>query len=300
MAINWAYKMRNKADVYLFTHLHDVNMPKVMSRRVDLSEQESIKEVLTDWRPDMVIHTAGMTNVDGCEKDPKEARIANVKIARQVAAVANELDLKLVHISTDHLFDGNKPLVSEEEPPAPLNVYGETKLEAEIQVLDVCPDALVVRTNFYGWGHPDRTSFTDWIIHSLQRGESIPAFYDVFFSPVLIDHLIIAVHGLVERGVSGIIHVAGDQRISKYDFALTVADIFSLDKQLIKKASIKKAKLLAPRPLDMSLSSQKAVSLLGRKIGNVEGGLQGLFEQLQQGRPRELALAICQSDLRGT
>lgn len=292
LAINWAYLVRDHEYVCVFTHKHNVVMRKVASRHVDLLDVNAITQSLAEYNTELVVHTAGMTNVDECEKNPDAAYTANVTLAKNVALAARKLDLKLVHISTDHLFDGSKALVAEDEPPSPMNIYGKTKLQAENEVLDIQPDALIIRTSFYGWGHQYRMSISDWIINTLKKGESISAFCDVFFTPLLIDLLVSAVHELIIRRVSGIIHLGGDQRISKYDFALSVADIFNLDKQLIKRASIKTAELFAPRPHDMSLSNQKAVRLLGRHMGNVEVGLRNLYEQLQQGRPREFSRAL--------
>ncbi len=292
LATNWAYLMRQQAQICLFTHRHIVNISQVESKQVSLDDINVLKKALNDWEAELVIHTAGLTNVDECERNPELARVVNVDIAANVARAAKDLGIRLVHISTDHLFQGDKPLVDENEPPNPINIYGKTKLEAEQRVLGYHPDALVVRTNFYGWGHTHRRSFSDWIIRTLSNGQKTTVFHDVYYTPILIDDLVIATHRLVNKCVSGILNIVASERISKYEFALAIADEFELDKRYINKGSIEDATLLAPRPKDMSLSNRKAVKILESEIGNIINGIKILHEQNRQLRPVNITEAV--------
>jgi dTDP-4-dehydrorhamnose reductase len=135
--------------------------------KLDLTSFKVVDSALRDFQPDVVIHTVGLTSVDGCEADPSLAYRLNVEAANYTARSARALGAKLVHISTDHLFNGTEPWRREEDAPYPLNMYATTKLQAEEVVLQACPDALVIRTNFFGWGTSIRASFSDWIINSL-------------------------------------------------------------------------------------------------------------------------------------
>ena len=123
LALNWAYVMRQEAEICLFTHNHEVNMNDVISKKVELSNENKIEKALTEWKPDLVIHTAGLTNVDECERKVELANKVNADIAHRVAKVVHKLGSKLVHISTDHLFDGATPYVTEEATPCPMNIY---------------------------------------------------------------------------------------------------------------------------------------------------------------------------------
>lgn len=276
LAVNWAYKIRNDFDVLLFTHDHSVNIPGVLSQKVDLSSVKKIQTAINDFKADIVVHTAGMTNVDLCEKEPDKAFSANVGLSENVAIVCAETNRKLVHISTDHLFDGSKSLVTEEEPVNPINVYGLTKAKAEELVNEIVPDSLIIRTNFYGWGHKYRTSLSDWVIGLLESNKEVPAFNDSYFTPILIDHLLDAIHDLVNLGHSGTYNICGNKRISKYEFAKAIANAFAYESDLIKSTNINDASLYARRPNDMSLSNKKINNTLNKTVGDIEAGVTTL------------------------
>ncbi len=292
LALNWAIAMRDTHEICLLLHNREVVLSGTQTRRVSLSSSEEIGKFLAEWQADLIVNTAGMTNVDQCEKNPEAAFYANSTIAESVANAAQKNNVALVHISTDHLFSGKAPLVNEETEPAPLNVYASSKLEGERRVRKCYPEALIVRTNFYGWGHSFRTSLSDWVISSLRKGETIKAFADVWFTPILIDHLVVAVHELMNRGVVDVVNIVGDKRLSKYEFAMRLADAFSLDKKLIIRANSQSNRFEALRPEDLSLSNQKVVRLLERKLGSIEDGLCELREQELTGRHNELFTAI--------
>jgi dTDP-4-dehydrorhamnose reductase len=297
LALNWAYFKRDEHDICLFTHTRQVSLPGVHALKVNLLDQSELRRSLAEFRPNLVVHTAGMTNVDACETAPRGAHLANVEIACNVAKATSDLGIGLVHISTDHLFSGSKPLVTEEERPTPLNVYGKTKLDAERCVSERHSGALIIRTNFYGWGHANRASFSDWIIDSLRNGESITVFDDVYYSPILIDELVSVVHDSIDQNVHGVLNIAADKRISKYEFSMKVAEQFKLDTSLINKGSIKDAALTAARPTDMSLSIEKVKKLLQRPIGDVMAGISALERQMVANRRFHLdkALGVCRN-----
>jgi len=284
--------MRDKHDICLLLHNHEVILSGIQTSRVSLNSSDVIGEFLAEWQADLIVNTAGMTNVDQCEKDPEAAFYANSVIAKNVANAARDNNVALVHISTDHLFSGKTPLVDEEAVPTPLNIYASSKLEGEQHVLRCCPEAMIVRTNFYGWGHRFRSSLSDWVITSLRKGEAINAFADVWFTPILIDHLVAAVHELLAKGVVGVVNIVGDKRLSKYEFAMQLADIFELNKRLIVQASCQSIQFEATRPVDLSLSNQKVVHLLGHQLGSIEDGLHELKEQELRWRHNELFTAI--------
>ena len=198
------------------------------------------------------------------------------------------MNIPLVHISTDHLFNGLCPFANEQTRPDPLNVYGLTKAEAEYRVLNACPSALVIRTNFYGWGTNYRYSFSDKVIQQLQAGKVYAAFDDVYFTPILISDLVLAIHHLLELGAQGIFHVVGDQRLSKYDFCVLLAKTFCLPASLLQPISIHEVPALVPRPRDMSLSNLKATQWLNKSLGSVVEGLDRLKDQSNQGYQKEL------------
>ena len=280
--------MRKRYDVYLATHRHPVQLAGTGAIPLNLESPGQLEHQLQELRPGLVVHTAGVANVDLCEQNPDEAMRVNAVLAENVALVARKLKIKLIHISTDHLFTGDSMYYREDEPAVPLNVYGKSKLMAEQLVQQANPETLLVRTNFFGWGHPGRQSFSDWILSGLRARRTITMFDDAFFTPILADRLAMGAHELAERGVSGIFNLSGDERISKYDFGVQLAEVFRLPATLIKRGKISDAGLIAVRPRDMSLDTGKATSLLGRKLGTPHESLVDLYRQEQEGRPAEL------------
>ena len=292
LALNWACAMRGRAEVVLAPHHRHVVLRGARSEALDLDDPHALARAVARIAPALVVHTAGLTSVDACERDPVAARHANVTIAANVAAAAAACGARLVHISTDHLFAGTQALCAEDEPPAPLNVYAQTKLEAEQEVLRLAPDALVVRTNFFGWGHRYRQSFSDWIIASLEAGRPLTLFDDVWFTPTLCDVVATAVTDLLAAGARGVCNVVGDERVSKFGFAQKLAQAFDLPGQLIVRGKLATALLAAPRPRDMSLDNARTRATLGRSLGTVDDALIALRAQDRGGRRAELLAAV--------
>jgi dTDP-4-dehydrorhamnose reductase len=279
LALNWAIRVRNKCNVVLGLHERQIQLPDVTAISVNLDSISEFETILKKINPSLVIHTAGLTSVEVCESNPKLARHINVSIAENVAKVTSTLGIKLVHISTDHLFSGDEPYSDETHPIAPCNVYGETKAEAELAVLKANPYALVVRTNFFGWGLSYRASFSDLIISMLRSKKEITLFEDVYYTPILAETLIEKVHELVESQAEGIFNVVSSERISKYEFGQLIAKYFQLDPRLIINGSIKDNPSLVKRPNDMSLSNKKTSQLLNKKFDSIDGQILRLREQ---------------------
>jgi dTDP-4-dehydrorhamnose reductase len=292
LGLNWAIAMRDSFDVILMTNRHQCNLMGTSSIGGNLGDESDFLKLVNRIQPHMIVHTVGMSSVDECEANPDLTETINVSIAKVVASVAKQAGIQMIHISTDHLFNGDQKNYIEESLPLPLNVYARTKLEAEIQVAIVNPTALIVRTNFFGWGSPHRKSFSDWLIDNLRSGIALRAFKDVFFSPILISRLAKASHILLDRRIQGVINIVGDERISKFDFAIRLAKIFKLPANLILSSSIGEISLKAHRPLDMSLSNAKASILLQNGLGSIDEFLYDLKNQEQSGHHAELTAAF--------
>ena len=288
LALNWACAVRDNYDVVLATNTHTVNLSGTISCEMNLENTVEIMAQLEQFSPDMIIHTVGLTNVDQCEKEPALAQKINADIAKNVALAANNKGIKFVYISTDQLFSGDCSHYSEVDTPQPINEYGRSKLLGEKMVQDVYPESLIIRTNFFGWGHQNRQSFSDWIIYNLREGNSLNLYDDVFFTPIIADVLAETTHELARGNNSGIFNVAGDERISKYDFALRLARMFDLPAELIQRSKINNDKLYAKRPHDMSLSNIKVQQVLGHDCRSLEEYIKILHNQELQSRRLEL------------
>jgi dTDP-4-dehydrorhamnose reductase len=262
--------MRGTTEVILGIHRMERLLAATQPIRFDLDSSAQFLALLKEMRPAVVVHAAGSASVDECEINPSGAYRDNVQLAINVARAARQASVALIHISTDHLFSGNQSWLKENSQPGPLNVYGATKLEAEQLVRAEHPGTLIVRTNFFGWAPAGRRSISDWIIQGLRTGHTLDLFEDVFFTPILIEELARSAHELLAKGASGIVNLSGDERVSKYDFGIRLAEHFGLRTDLIRRSTLARAKLVAPRPLEMSLDNGYASELLGRRLGKLD------------------------------
>lgn len=250
------------------------NLSNVNLLQLDLTNASSLKTLIQKDPPQFIIHTAGYTSVDECEVNPQIAHEQNVLCTKNICDALSGLNTKLIQISTDHLFSGTEANYTEESKVEPLNVYAQTKLLAEIEALKLS-NSVIVRTNFYG-GHTDKKmSFSSWIFKELNQGKKINMFDDVFFTPISICSLAENLDLIMNSELRGIYNVVGDERLSKYDFAVKLAEVFKLPTELISRTSVENLHLKAKRPRDMSLSISKIKKDLdGFKPENVHDGLE--------------------------
>ena len=297
LGLNLALQYRDRFQVSGCYYRSPVSLKGITALPLDIRQHRNTEEMMRAARPDVIVHTAGLTNVEGCESDPNLAHLLNAEAAGRVAKIAASLDARLVHISTDHLFDGTSPWKTEEDVPSPLNAYARTKWLAEQAVMDACPHALMVRTNFYGWGTSVRASFSDWILQSLEQGRELTMFTDVYYTPILISHLGEVIYDLLGRGTEGLFHVAGRERLSKYDFALKVAKVFGYPEAQVSPISVEQFPFTAQRPKDMSLKSKKVEDLLQCPMPTVNENLEELLDLRRLSWQEELERALHDSQL---
>ena len=288
LALNWALTIKEKFNVTLGLHDRKINLKDTRSILLDLDSKEALTQALEALQPQLVIHAAGLTSIEQCESNPTLAKYINVDLTKNLATVCSKLNIPMVYVSTDHLFSGNESLIDEDFPVSPLNVYAKTKVEAEACVQNTYPEALIIRTNFYAWGTSYRQSFSDVIINNLRAGKRVSLFKDIYYTPMLVEPLVDAVHELVQKKAQGIFNVVGDDSISKYDFGLKIAKEFNLDNSLIEDGKIIDKPSLVNRPHDMSLSNQKVSNFLGRKMGGLDAHISKLKVQEVNGLVKEL------------
>jgi dTDP-4-dehydrorhamnose reductase len=243
----------------------------------DLAAEGQARRLLEQQRPDWVVHCAAATDLEGCERQTELARTLNVDMARQVAEACRAVGARLAHLSTDSVFDGAAGEYRELDEPRPVNTYARTKLEGERAVQAAYPEALIVRTNFFGWAVVPRPSLAEWFLDRLERGQRTPGFADVYFSPLVVDHLAQFLLELLGQGAYGLLHLPGATCLSKYEFGVRLAHTLGHDPGLVYPASVTDdAGLAAPRPLRTCLRAERAAALLGRTLPDLEAGLQVL------------------------
>jgi dTDP-4-dehydrorhamnose reductase len=282
LARNWIYSRLTKNSIYLTEHLTKCPFPGVNSIKINLDSIDEITSSLKKNSIDICIHTAGLTNVEACEKNPDLAYFANVVLAKNVALACAKLAIPLISISTDHLFSGTKKMYDENDIPEPMNMYASSKARGEIETLEAYPSALIVRTNFFGWGHSYRQSFSDFIIQKLQANQPVNLFTDVFYTPIIATTLANISHDLVEMGACGIYNIVGSERLTKFEFGLKLASVFNLNSKLIQPIHLTQMNQLTLRPKDMSLSNRKLINTIRSPIPTLESQLLELCKQSQE------------------
>jgi dTDP-4-dehydrorhamnose reductase len=255
---------------------------------LDILHFEAAADLFESHEFDVVINCVGYTNVDKCEINPEASWALNVNAAHLLSILCKETSNKLVHISTDHFWSEDLNPRSEALDSIPMNQYGSNKLSAEKIVLRTNPGSLVIRTNFFGWGPRHKPSIVDWILQQLESKGQVNAFEDVFFSPVSISQLYLAINKLLEVNASGVVNVCANESISKYDFAVLVAEKFGFKAEQVKRVKIGVQGLVAPRPNYLSLDNSLLKSLTGFAPMSIEAMLDELAadtiwrSQLQQ------------------
>jgi dTDP-4-dehydrorhamnose reductase len=240
---------------------------------LDITEKEQTLKSIATMAPSVVVHTAAETNVDRCETERGLAQRINVDGTANIAAACARMGAKLILISTDYVFDGRKGNYAETDEPNPISFYGLTKLEAERIVGSTSSNSLIVRTSvLYGW-HPSKLNFATWILKGLGERRILRVVNDHINSPTFAGNLADAIRKALERNSRGILHIAGSERVNRFDFAQRIAKRFNLDENLLVPVEMKDLNWIARRPRDSSLDVGKAEKELGIQLFGVDRGL---------------------------
>jgi dTDP-4-dehydrorhamnose reductase len=222
--------------------------------------------VLSKQKPDVVIHTAAYTDVDGCEINRELAWKVNAEATKHLAIASAQVNSHLIYVSTDYVFDGEKGFYTEEDKPNPISYYGYTKLRGEEFLKGYATEWCIARPSvLYGWGPKHKQNFATWIINNLKQGKEVKVLTDQHVSPTLNTNLAAMLLEIAERKITGTTHTAGATRVSRHEFALKLAETFNLNKNLIKPITMNEIRWKAKRPKDSSLNVSKANSLLNTK-----------------------------------
>jgi dTDP-4-dehydrorhamnose reductase len=282
LGANFVMQTHHTHEVVAVTHTHLIRLKGVKTKTADLSI-EGGGSVISEASPDWVIHCAAGTDVDRCEGDPEYAFRMNRDMARTVARAAYGAGSKLIHISTDAVFDGLHSGNTEDDIPAPRNVYGQSKMEGEIAVLAEYPEALIVRTNFFGCNAQRKTSLSEFFWEKLSQGEKCKGFVDVKVKPILVDQLVTVLLNMMDLELTGIYHVLAQNCMSKYEFGLALAGEFDLDPDLIEPIPVDQLQLRAYRPHNLCLSTEKLLKDLNIEVPTIEVGIQQFRKNLDTG-----------------
>jgi len=272
--------------------------PRILAyHTLDITQRSSVRDIVIAAKPDAIVNCAGFVKVDEAEAKREIAWRANVTGVEHLAEVARKVDARIVHVSSDLVFDGLRAPYTESDAPHPVNYYGRTKLASENVLRTSGLEHTIFRTCLvYGAAERANANYALSVVLSLERGEPVFAATDLFSTPTLVDDLALAIVRATERKRTGLYHVAGPQMLPRYEFAQKIAEVFRMDASLVHPttaAELKKSHTgelpRAERPLRNGLVSLKAQTDLGLRISNVEDGLQvmerGIHEILGEDVP---------------
>lgn len=266
--------------VFSSTLLH-TSSDRIIYKQIDYANSKMLKENFFEVRPDFIINTAAMTNVDGCEENRKEAWFSNVTFVEQLARLSLIVESHLIHFSTDYVFDGAKGPYTEQDQPNPICYYGKSKLAGENAVLKSHANNTVIRTNVvYGLTTNDQSDFVQWVIKCHEANKTMNIVNDQLSNPTLTDDLALSVKRIIEKKRCGLYHIGGNSYCNRYEFALEIANIFHLDESLIAPIQTHSLNQKAKRPLRGGLINLKAHTDLGIQYSTIQEGLVRLRHQM--------------------
>jgi dTDP-4-dehydrorhamnose reductase len=247
--------------------------------KFDLLDANGIRDIIERMRPDIIVHSAALTDVDRCEREKDLAYKINVEGTRAIAEAARRAGSYLIYISTDYVFDGQRGLYREEEETNPVSYYGLSKLQGEQFCLD---QGCIARTCVIYGSRPasGKVNFALWLLNALKSGKEARVVTDQFITPTLNSNLAAMVLEAADRHLSGIYHLSGASRVSRYDFACELARAFDLDRRLIIPSQMSDIGWLARRPMDSSLDTSKASRTLKNRPLKLYESLQVLRDEL--------------------
>ena len=288
LGLNLALEASKQHEVYGQVNQHLLKTAAFSVKQVDLLAPGAVEQILEQTQPDWVIHCAALANVDACETEPVLAKQLNTKLPEKLAVHVAKGGARLVHISTDAVFDGRIGEYSETDKPNPLSIYARTKLDGERAVLVANPQAIVARVNLFGWSLKGQRSLGEWFFNNLQAGKQIRGFTDVFFCPLLANHLATLLLTMLEKRLSGLYHVVSSDCTSKYAFGMAIARRFGFDEHLISPSSVTDAGLTAVRSPNLTLQTSKISLALGEPPPGLPEGIESFFTLYRDGYPAKI------------
>lgn len=227
-----------------------------------------LREYIFEQNFECVINCIANTNIEDCENRPKSAQFLNSDLPMFLAETTHISGARFVHFSTDAVFDGLTSSKKEFDLAKPQTIYGKSKLRGEELVAQVNPNALIARVNFFGLSH-QKMSLFNYFYYGLYSNQQLNGYSNIFFTPLYVGDTVAVIQRLIRLNQSGIVHVAGKDRISKFEFGRLIARIWDFDEELISATDYKSE---IDRALDLSLDTSK-LSSLGIEVPSIKQSL---------------------------
>lgn len=251
-------------------------------RSLDVTDNNQVEKLVSETKPDVIIHTAAMTQVDDCETKRDECILNNVTAVENLVAACRTHNVHLVHVSTDFIFDGSTGPLDELAEPNPVNFYGESKLAAEKAIQSSGISWSILRTVLvYGVTNDmSRSNIVLWVKKSLEEKKSISVVNDQWRTPTLAEDLAQGCYLAAIKKARGVFNISGKDFMSPFDIAVQTAEFFKLDKTLIQATDSTKFKQPARRPMKTGFIIDKAKKELGYEPHSFLEGLEIVSKQI--------------------
>ncbi|MCM8782387.1 MAG: aminotransferase class I/II-fold pyridoxal phosphate-dependent enzyme, partial [Candidatus Omnitrophica bacterium] len=280
---NLAYYFKEKYKILGIYNSHPVIIKGIQIQKGDITSGNSFGMIIREFSPDIVIHCASLTDVDFCEMNKRLADKINV-FGTKVVSDSIKDNVKLIYISTDSVYNGAKGNFSEEDTVNPRNYYGVTKYRGELEV-SKRPNFLILRTNFFGWNIQNKYSLAEWIFNELSNNREIKGFKDAYFSSIYTFEFAKILEMAIQKDLTGIYNCASRTSLSKYEFAVELADFFNLNKALIKPISIDDFNFRAKRGKNLSLNISKLIDDLNYRPPTLIESIEAFYRDFKKGMP---------------
>ena len=266
----------------VYSCYHDAKPEHGIATNLDLTNQNDIIDTINKTKPDNIIHLAALTGVDFCEQQQELAMKINADATKILSQQAAKNNCFFVYVSTDYVFDGNNSMRKESDSPNPLGFYGKSKLAGELSLNDMASGWCIARTSTPFGNHSTKKSFPLWVKENLELHKEIPVLTDQFTSPTYVPNLSKMLIEVATKQISGILHLAGATKISRYNLAQLVAEKLHLEKNLLSPTKIDNMNWKAQRPKDSSLNVAYAAEILDEKPQDIQQSLELFFSEFQK------------------
>lgn len=286
LGINLALEASREHEVFGSVHSNVISSTAFTVLQADLTDPDAIERLVDRVQPEWVINCAALANLEACEAKPDLAKKLNTDLPEKLAIIVARGGARLVHVSTDAVFDGSRGDYTELDQVNPLSIYARSKVEGELAVLEADPQAIVARVNLIGWSLSGKRSLAEWFFNNLSAGSQVNGFTDVYFCPLLATDLARILLKMLASGMQRLYHVVSSDCVNKYDFGVGIARQFSFDRSLIEPVSVNEAQLGAVRSPNLSLDNSKLTKQLGETLPTVSQAIRGFHQQYLDGYPQ--------------
>ncbi len=257
--------------------------PNETWKSLDISNKDVVLETVSKFKPDIVIHSSALTNVDLCETDHNIANSINIEGTKNIVEACKKIPSKIIFLSTAYVFDGRKTIFCENDDCFPATYYGKTKLLGEEIIKSSGLPYLILRTDQpYGWKEEwQKMNSVTRVLDNFENNQEVKEIIDWYNNPTFIEDIVHVTKILLERNLEGIYHVVGPDFINRYEWAKLITQVFKKEKNLIMPIESKDLNLPARR-VNINLSNKKLFSDTGFRMKSVKEGLEIMLSDINK------------------